>query len=134
MAPTSLLWSTAALGAVLLTAPNAACATAVAFLNGTIVTRIPAKELPALQAAIGNVLNTGADHATSQWSSTPRSPGHPPVQVEFTPLQSVQTQTANTCRLLDARVSQRKRSEQWQFWFCKQEDGSWKASGSHAPR
>lgn len=127
----SLFLSAAVLGTALLSMP--AVAAPVAFLNGTIVTRIPAKDLPSFKAAIGDVLNNGADRATTQWTSSSRSQSRPPVQVAFTPLQSVQTQAASSCRLLDARVSQHKRSENWQFWFCKQTDGSWKASGSNVP-
>lgn len=56
------------------------------------------------------------------------------VNASLTPLQTTHTQKANTCRLLDAKVSQLQAAEKWQFWFCKQDDGVWKASGSQLPR
>ncbi|BEP57105.1 MULTISPECIES: hypothetical protein [unclassified Variovorax] len=130
----SLLLSVAALQTVLWTVPTTAWAASLTFLNGAIVTRIPSKDLPAFRTAVGDVLNKSADGTTTQWSSTYHSPRRTPVRVEITPIQSAQTQTARTCRLLDARVSQLKSSEKWQFWFCKQDDGSWKSSGSNVPR
>lgn len=128
------VWSAALLRSAMLCAiPITGMAAPPSFLNHTILARIPAADIPALRSRIGDVLNHGADGASAEWASTPR-PSRPPVQMVLTPLQSVQTQSANGCRLLDARVTQARAQEQWQFWFCKQKDGSWKASGSDLPR
>ena len=109
------------------------CAPAVAgqlsFLNGTIASHIPAKDLPAFKEKIGEVLNQSADNAESTWQSTP-SRKDPEITITFKPLSTTQTKSAQTCRLLAANISQRTTSEAWQFWFCKQEDGAWKASST----
>lgn len=133
MKPMSLLLSVALLGAALWAAPMASRAATLSFLKDTIAARIPAKDVPAFRKAIGGVLNDTADGDITEWTSTQRSRRRPPVQVVFTPLQTARTATANTCRLLHAQVTQRDVSEQWQFWFCQQDDGIWKAVGSQLP-
>lgn len=128
MKPASLVLSAAALASALSALPATALAASAAFLNHTIAVRIPAKDLPAFRTTIGNVLNSAADGSTTQWASSQGPRHQPPVEVALTPVQTTQTRTSGACRLLDAKVSQRSLSEQWQFWFCKQGDGSWKAS------
>lgn len=129
MKPSSLLLSGAlvvGLGAVL---PGVAGAASLSFLNHTITNRIPAKDVPAFQATVAEVLNQSADGQTTQWSSSEGVPRRAPVQAALTPLQTTETKTFSTCRLLNADIRQHKSQETWKFWFCKQEDGSWKASG-----
>lgn len=129
MKPSSFLLSGAlimALGGVL---PGVAAAASLSFLNQTIATHIPAKDLPTFQATVAEVLNQSADGQTTQWSSTAGTPRRAPVQIALTPLQTTQTQAFSACRLLAADIMQNKMQETWKFWFCKQADGHWKASG-----
>jgi hypothetical protein len=35
-----------------------------------------------------------------------------------------------TCRFLVGDFARGATSEKWQFWFCKQPDGTWKASSN----
>ncbi len=134
MKNSAIFFSAAAvLGVVCGGAPVSVSAASPLFLNGTITARLPAKDLPAFRKAVREVLDGAADQSTTQWSSVHGAP-HRPLRVALTPLQTVQTGTAGTCRLLSADVSQLQATEKWQFWFCKQGDGQWKASGSQAPR
>ncbi|MDR0227413.1 MAG: hypothetical protein LBI66_13440 [Burkholderiaceae bacterium] len=110
-------------------APLSAQAAPVSFLNQTIVARIPARDLPAFRAAVGQALNDSADGASTQWTSSPGR-GHQPVQVTLMPQQTTQTDKAGRCRLLAAQVRQLSVSEDWRFWFCQQPGGQWMASGS----
>lgn len=109
--------------------PAVASAGQATFLNGTIVANIPAKDLPAFKAKVGDVLNNTADNTPSTWTSSQTSVNRQ-VSVEFKPLATVETKSAQTCRLLAAQVTRQKASEHWQFWFCKQTDGTWKASSA----
>jgi hypothetical protein len=65
----------------------------------------------------------------TEWTSRPGR-ANQRVNIAFRPEQTVQTQSAGNCRLLSAEMRLQKTSENWRFWFCKQSDGSWKASGS----
>lgn len=134
MKSASALLSVSVAIATLLAAPISVSAASLSFLNHTIVSRIAAKDLPAFRSMIGEVLNNSADGNTTEWTSMAGTNRKAPVKVAVTPVQTTQTQSANTCRLLSAHVSQHQVAEQWQFWFCKQSDGSWKSSGSSAPR
>lgn len=114
---------------VLAAAPAVAASEPMYFLNRTIVSRISAQDIPSLKTAVGGVLNSSPDGARTQWQSTPGK-GVAPVTMVFQPLQSTHSQKLGACRLLLAQVSQPPNTESWQFWFCKQEGGGWKASGS----
>lgn len=107
----------------------AASAASLSFLNQTITASVPAKDVPALRKAVGDVLNNAADKSTTQWTSS-QGPRNRQVQMALTPLQTSQTQKADTCRLLNVEASRPhgKLKEEWQFWFCKQPNGTWKAS------
>ncbi|ROR16987.1 hypothetical protein EC845_4025 [Comamonas sp. BIGb0124] len=122
----------AALVSAMVLFPVAATAAPLSFINNTIASRIPAKDLPAFKAAVAQALNETPDRASSEWTSSPGR-GRQPVKVVFKPQQTAQTQSAGTCRLLAAEVSQLSTSENWRFWFCKQPNGSWKSSGSQLP-
>lgn len=122
---TLTLLSGAVCGALLASAP-ALQAAPLTFLNRTITANIHAKDLPNFRSAVGEVLNQGADQATTTWQSQHGNPGRP-ITVALTPRQTVQAQ-ATRCRLLDAQVQQGQASERWQYWFCQQPDGGWKAS------
>ncbi|CAB5703992.1 Surface antigen [Delftia tsuruhatensis] len=125
----NLALTTASLAALACLVSPAAGAAPVTFLNSTIVARIPAKDLPDAKATVARVLNEAADGSVTEWSSRPGRAGQR-VQMALKPEQTVQTQSAGNCRLLSAQVRQLSTSENWRFWFCRQSDGSWKASGS----
>lgn len=109
--------------------PALSGAAPLSFLNKSIISRIPAADVPSLQATVGVVLNDMADGQQTEWSSSQSNRARrTPVNILLTPEQTVQTGSAGTCRLLDAKVSQGNADESWKFWFCKQADGSWKAS------
>lgn len=110
-----------------------AAAAPLSFLNDTITARFPAKDLPALRSTIAHVLNHSENNTTTQWDGAHGGPKRA-FHVAITPLQTAKTDKAGTCRLLDLQVSQRSASEKWQFWFCQQSDGIWKASGNSVPR
>lgn len=118
--------SLAAAASLVSTSANAA---ALIFLNDTIAARIPAKDLPDAKATVAKVLNEAADGSVTEWTSGPNRVNQR-VKIAFQPQQTTQTQSAGSCRLLSAEVRLQKTSENWRFWFCKQADGSWKASGS----
>jgi hypothetical protein len=99
----------------------------LSFLNGTIASHIPSKDLPAFKAAVADVLNKSSDNTESTWTSTARTQNRT-VNVTFKPVSTVQTNSVTTCRLLTAQVSLQDKHEPWQFWFCKQANGDWKAS------
>lgn len=103
------------------------------FLNDTIIRNIPAKDLPSFRSALGSVLESPQDGVAKSWSST-SAVASKAIKVVLTPLQTAQTKSANTCRLVKADVARGSQTENWQFWFCKQSDGAWKASGSSTPR
>jgi surface antigen len=118
--------SLAAAASLVSTNANAA---ALIFLNDTIAARIPARDLPDAKAAVAKVLNEAADGSVTEWTSRPNRTNQR-VTMALQPQQTVQTGSAGSCRLLSADVRLKKTSENWRFWFCKQSDGSWKASGS----
>ena len=103
------------------------------FLNDTIIRNIPAKDLPSFRAALGSVLESPQEGVAKSWSSS-STVASKTIKVVLTPLQTTQTKSANTCRLVKADVARGSQSENWQFWFCKQSDGAWKASGSSTRR
>ena len=111
--------------------PFAAQAAPVAYLNNSILTRIPAKDVASFKDAVLTTLNTVPDGATAAWASTPIASGQ--IQIEMQPQETSETKIAGTCRLLAAEINQRDQHENWKFWFCKQKDGSWKSSGTTLP-
>lgn len=120
---------TALLASAIAFTPLVATAATLSFLNDTIAMRVPAKDLPAFKTKVAQVLNETPDRSTSDWTSSPSRNKHP-VKIVFKPEQTTQTKSAGTCRLLAAEVSQLSNAENWRFWFCKQADGSWKASSN----
>lgn len=48
----------------------AASAAPLSFLNQTITASVPAKDVPALRKAVGDVLNNAPDKSTTQWTSS----------------------------------------------------------------
>jgi hypothetical protein len=121
-----------ALATLLASATFTASAAPLSFLNDTLTARFPAKDLPALRSAIAGALNNSPNGSTTQWEGQQGAP-HRHFKVALTPLQTTQTEKVGTCRLLDLQVSQGQRMEPWQFWFCQQQNGNWKASGTETP-
>lgn len=104
-----------------------ASAAELSFLNGTIVSHIPSKDLPSFRSAVTDVLNQTADNTESTWTSTTKTESRT-IHVTLKPVNTVETPSAQTCRLLTANVRLQDKHEPWQFWFCKQKNGAWKAS------
>jgi hypothetical protein len=120
------------LASLLITASVIAVASPVSaaelsFLNGTIASHIPSKDLPSFRSAVTDVLNQTADNSESTWTSTAKTESRT-IHVTFKPVSTVETPSAQTCRLLTANVRLQDKHEPWQFWFCKQNNGAWKAS------
>lgn len=122
----------AALFSVALVTSQTAAAAPLSFLNDTLAASVPRKDVPALREAIANVLNDQADQSNTEWVSA-HSGRSAPLQMVLTPLQTVQTQKAGTCRLLKVQANKQQVAEQYQYWFCQQANGAWKASGSQEP-
>ena len=51
------------------------------------------------------------------------------THLKITPLQT-STSGDRTCRLLEGDFARTSTTETWKFWFCKQPDGTWKASAN----
>ncbi len=105
---------------------QAAQAAGVAFMNKTIVAKIPKKDWPQFSQAVGDALNNSPDGTTTNWTSQTHLRGGP-VSVALTPSD---TMTGGQCRLMSADVAQQTAKEHWQFMFCKDADGHWRASTS----
>ncbi|MBX6316831.1 hypothetical protein [Pigmentiphaga sp.] len=112
---------------LLLAGMGAAQADNLSFLNESILLHIPKAQVSNFSNEVGRVLNEVADGQRATWASTPVRQV-PPVTVSFAPRNTVQTAKGQTCRFLAADVTQGKSRENWGFWFCKQDDGTWKAS------
>ncbi len=108
---------------------GAAVAAPAVMLNHALITEIPKADLPAFHKAAADALNNAADGQSTQWSSTPKGKA-PPITAKITPLQTSTLSGDRTCRLLEGDLARAKTSETWKFWFCKQPDGTWKASSN----
>lgn len=126
---TSVFLSAVLCGAAV-AASSLAGAAALSFLNGTILKQIPAKDLPSFEKTVKNALDSVPVNAHMEWQSM-SGPANRPIQVLLTPLEDKQAQNGQPCRNLEGQVSQREASERWQFWFCKQPNGSWKITGNN---
>lgn len=104
----------------------------LSFLNDTLAASVPSKDVPALREAIATVLSKEADHTSTEWVST-HNTRHGALQMVLTPQQTVQTKKAGTCRLLSIHAQKQQTEEHFQYWFCQQANGAWKASGNHVP-
>ncbi|WP_454691197.1 hypothetical protein [Achromobacter aloeverae] len=103
----------------------AAHAAGVAFMNNTIVARIPAQEWPQFEKTVAQSLNDSPDGAPTTWTSHTKRMRGGPVTVTLTPSN---TTREGRCRLMSAEVSQQSAREHWQFLFCKNAEGAWRAS------
>ena len=97
-------------------------------LNNAIITQIPKGDQPSFHEAVAQSLNTSADGQRTQWSSTHQPRKAPPITVQLTPTQTSKVKDDRVCRFLVGDFARGATTENWQFWFCKQPDGTWKAS------
>jgi surface antigen len=109
-------------------------ATAVAappvMLNNAIITQIPKADRNSFHEAVAQSLNSSADGQRTEWSSTHQRQKAPPITVQLTPTQTSKVKNDQTCRFLVGDFARGATTEKWQFWFCKQPDGTWKASSN----
>ena len=113
-------------------AAGVACGPALAapavMLNNALITQISKADKPAFHQAVAQALNDTADGQSVNWSSTPKRKAAP-ITAKITPLQT-STAGDRTCRLLEGDFARTSTTETWKFWFCKQPDGTWKASAN----
>jgi len=107
---------------------GAAHAANLSFLNQSILVRIPKAQVPAFSAEVGRVLNDVGDGQRATWTSKAERARQVPVSVTLVPRNTTRTSKGQTCRFLAAEVVQASARENWGFWFCKQENGAWRAS------
>lgn len=110
-----------------ITAGPALAAPAV-MLNNALITQISKADKPAFHQAVANALNNTAVGQSVTGSSTPKRKAAP-ITAKITPLQT-STSGDRTCRLLEGDFARTSTTETWKFWFCKQPDGTWKASAN----
>lgn len=124
----SFLAASLVLATSLAASVGAAHAANLSFLNESILLRIPKAQVPAFSAEVGRVLNDVGDGQRATWTSKPERARQAPVSVTFLPKNTARTSKGQTCRFLAADVAQGFAKENWGFWFCKQENGTWRAS------
>ncbi|MGE8613673.1 hypothetical protein WHX56_28865 [Achromobacter veterisilvae] len=108
----------------------AAVAAPPVMLNNAIITQIPKADRDSFHEAVAQALNSSADGQRTQWTSTHQRKNAPPIAVQLTPTQTSKVKNDQTCRFLVGDFSRAATTEKWQFWFCKQPDGTWKASSN----
>ncbi|ALM84061.1 hypothetical protein ASB57_14735 [Bordetella sp. N] len=96
-------------------------------MNNSIVAKIPKQEWPQFEKAVGQALNDSPDGTVTTWTSQTRRGKGGPVSVALTPSQ---TSREGMCRLMSAEVTQQSAKEHWQFLFCKNAEGAWRASSN----
>lgn len=100
----------------------------LSFLNESILLHIPKTQVTEFSNEVGRVLNDVPDGQRSSWASKPTRARQEPVNITFAPRNTVKTSKGQPCRFLAANVNQGTVKENWGFWFCKQDNGAWKAS------
>ena len=113
---------------------QAAVAAPAVMLNHALITQIPKADQPSFHQAIADALNNSADGQSTNWSSVPKRKVTPPITVKLTPTQTTKLKDDRACRFLEGDFARANTTESWKFWFCKQPDGSWKASSNQAGR
>ena len=107
---------------------QAAVAAPAVMLNHALITQIPKADQPSFHQAVADALNNSADGQSTNWSSVPKRKVTPPITVKLTPTQTTKLKDDRACRFLEGDFARANTTESWKFWFCKQPDGSWKAS------
>ena len=96
-------------------------------LTQSVLIHIPAKDVPSFRSFIADTLHQAPAGQPQTWHSQ-RHGRKAPVQVQVVAGSTVTTESAGTCRRLDAQVQQGPRSEPWSVWFCLDPQGHWKIS------
>ncbi|MFJ3461144.1 hypothetical protein [Achromobacter spanius] len=120
------------LAAVLLSAGtvSAAVAAPAVMLNDALITQILPADRASFHEAVAQALNSSADGQSTEWKSTHQRKKAAPITVQLTPKQTTKTGNDRVCRFLVGNFARTTTTETWQFWFCKQPDGTWKASAN----
>ena len=109
---------------------SAAVAAPAVMLNDALITQILPADRASFHEAVAQSLNSSADGQTTEWTSTHQRKRAAPITVQLTPKQTTQAGNNRVCRFLVGNFSRTTTTETWQFWFCKQPDGTWKASAN----
>lgn len=99
-------------------------------LNDALITQISKADRPSFNEAVAQSLNSSADGQTTEWTSKDQRKRAAPIMVRLTPKQTTNAGNDRVCRFLVGNFSRSTTTETWQFWFCKQPDGTWKASAN----
>ncbi|MFD4841335.1 hypothetical protein ACFWP0_27785 [Achromobacter sp. NPDC058515] len=106
----------------------AAVAAPPVMLNDALITQIAKADRASFHEAVAQSLNNSADGQRTEWTSTAQRKKAAPITVQLTPTQTSKVKDDRVCRFLVADFARTTTTEKWQFWFCKQPDGTWKAS------
>ncbi len=109
---------------------SAAIAAPPVMLNDALITQIPKADRASFHEAVAQALNNSADGQRTEWTSTPQRKKAAPITVQLTPKQTSKIKDDRVCRFLVGEFARTTTTETWQFWFCKQPDGTWKASSN----
>lgn len=120
------------LAALLLSGSMASVAVAAppVMLNDALITQISKADRASFHEAVAQALNSSADGQSTEWTSTPQRKKAAPITVQLTPKQTTRAGNDRICRFLVGNFARTSTTETWQFWFCKQPDGTWKASAN----
>ncbi|CAB3818071.1 hypothetical protein LMG26684_00434 [Achromobacter mucicolens] len=120
------------LAALLLSGGMASVAVAAppVMLNDALITQIAKADRASFHEAVAQALNSSADGQSTEWKSAHQPKRAAPITVQLTPKQTTRAGNDRVCRFLVGNFARTSTSETWQFWFCKQPDGTWKASAN----
>lgn len=99
-------------------------------LNNSLIIEIPKGDRNSFHEAVAQALNSSADGQRTEWASKSQPKKAAPITVQLTPTQTSTVKDNRVCRFLVADFARTSTTEKWQFWFCKQPDGTWKASSN----
>jgi len=120
------------LAALLLSGGMASVAVAAppVMLNDALITQISKADRASFHEAVAQALNSSADGQSTEWKSAHQPKRAAPITVQLTPKQTTRAGNDRVCRFLVGNFARTSTTETWQFWFCKQPDGTWKASAN----
>ncbi|CAB3835837.1 hypothetical protein [Achromobacter mucicolens] len=120
------------LAALLLSGGMASVAVAAppVMLNDALITQISKADRASFHEAVAQALNSSADGQSTEWKSAHQPKRAAPITVQLTPKQTTRAGNDWVCRFLVGNFARTSTTETWQFWFCKQPDGTWKASAN----
>jgi surface antigen len=99
-------------------------------LNDALITQISKADRASFHEAVAQALNSSADGQSTEWKSAHQPKRAAPITVQLTPKQTTRAGNDRVCRFLVGNFARTSTTETWQFWFCKQPDGTWKASAN----